>query len=96
MMIVITYDVNTTFKEGRQRLSKVAKVCQDYGTRVQNSVFECVLDSSQVELVKNKLTSLIDKKTDSLRFYFMGKNWDRHIEVIGVSKGVKVTSTLII
>ena len=96
MMVIITYDVETLTPAGRKRLRQVAKECQNYGTRVQNSVFECVLDEAKFVMLKNKLETIIDKQVDSIRFYFMGKNWDRHIETLGLIRGVKVNSTLIL
>ena len=84
MLILITYDVNTETKEGRRRLQKVAKQCVNYGIRVQNSVFECLLDSSQVLVLKKRLLSLIDEKKDSLRIYYLGNNYQSKIEHYGV------------
>ena len=72
MLILVTYDVNTETAAGRKRLRKVAKVCVDYGQRVQNSVFECLLDAAQYAAFKAKLIALIDPETDSLRFYQLG------------------------
>lgn len=72
ILVLITYDVSTQDAEGRKRLRKVAKECVNYGQRVQNSVFECMLDSSQLLLVKDRLLSIIDSKQDSLRFYNLG------------------------
>ena len=69
MLVLITYDVSTQDKAGKTRLRKVAKECVNYGQRVQNSVFECILDASQTLILKDKLLSLIDEETDSLRFY---------------------------
>lgn len=83
MLVLITYDVNTETASGRKRLRKIAKVCQDYGQRVQNSVFECMLDAAQCKLVQAKLCSLIDQKTDSLRFYYLGKQYEKKIEHFG-------------
>lgn len=74
MLILITYDVNTETKEGRRRLQRVAKQCVNYGTRVQNSVFECVLDAAEFRKVKQILIDLIDPEKDSLRFYQLGKD----------------------
>ena len=67
-MVIITYDVETLTPAGRKRLRQVAKECQNYGTRVQNSVFECVLDEAQFVMLKNKLETIIDKQSDSIRF----------------------------
>ena len=72
MLVLVTYDVNTETAAGRRRLRKVAKVCVDYGQRVQNSVFECLLDAAQYTMFKAKLTELIDSESDSLRFYQLG------------------------
>lgn len=79
MLVLITYDVNTEDAGGRKRLRKVAKECVNYGQRVQNSVFECVLDAAQYRLVKHKLEQLIDTEKDSLRFYNLGNNYQTKI-----------------
>lgn len=96
MMVLITYDVETTSENGNKRLRKVAKECLNYGLRVQNSVFECVLDESQFVILRNKLEKIIDCQFDSVRFYFMGKNWERKIEQIGKQSSYNVNSELII
>ena len=83
MMILITYDVNTIENDGNKRLRKVSKVCLDYGQRVQNSVFECSIDSAQLRIIKNKISKIIDFENDSIRFYYMGKNWERKVESMG-------------
>jgi len=75
MLVVITYDVNTTDSDGQTRLRRVAKTCVDHGQRVQNSVFECVLDAAQCKMLKAKLLSLIDLEKDSLRFYYLGNKY---------------------
>lgn len=87
MMIVITYDVDFTNPNGVKRLRKVAKLCEQYGVRVQNSVFEIIMDSSQLVSFKTKLSEIIDKKTDSVRFYQLGNKWNGKIDVLGVKKG---------
>ena len=84
MMVLITYDVNTVSTAGQKRLRKVAKACEDFGQRVQNSVFECLLDPAQLTILKNKLLGIIDVKSDSLRVYYLGKNWQRRIEHFGL------------
>lgn len=81
MLVLVTYDVNTETAAGRRRLRKVAKVCVDYGQRVQNSVFECLLDAAQYTMFKAKLTELIDSESDSLRFYQLG---NRKVEHVGL------------
>ena len=96
MMILVTYDVNTQSAAGRQRLHKVAKTCQDYGRRVQNSVFECVLDAAKLLVVKDKLLKLIDQDTDSLRFYALGNNYKEKVEHFGAKPSFDVTEPLII
>ncbi|MCR0172295.1 CRISPR-associated endonuclease Cas2 [[Clostridium] innocuum] len=85
MLVIITYDVNTQNSAGKKRLRNVAKVCVNYGQRVQNSVFECVMDQAKCREVKHKLTGLIDKEHDSLRFYYLGNNYKNKVEHIGVS-----------
>ena len=80
MLVVITYDVNTETTAGRTRLRKVAKQCTNYGRRVQNSVFECILDSAQSVALKGILSDIIDKNKDSLRFYYLGNNYQTKIE----------------
>lgn len=84
MLVVITYDVNTETTAGRTRLRKVAKQCTNYGRRVQNSVFECILDSAQSVALKGILSDIIDKNKDSLRFYYLGNNYQTKIEHVGM------------
>ncbi len=83
MMVLISYDVSTSDEKGRKRLRKVAKECQNHAQRVQNSVFEADLDYSAFLKLKSKLISIIDEEKDSLRFYYLGNNWERRIEHIG-------------
>ena len=83
MLILVTYDVNTETAAGHKRLRKVAKVCVDYGQRVQNSVFECLLDAAQYATFKTKLIALIDPETDSLRFYQLGNQYKSKVEHVG-------------
>lgn len=96
MMILITYDVDTTTREGRKRLRQVAKECVNYGRRVQNSVFECLLSNAQFCILKSNLESIISTSQDSIRFYFLGKNWNKKIENIGKSTTFAIDSELII
>ncbi|MCI5904367.1 MAG: CRISPR-associated endonuclease Cas2 [Oscillospiraceae bacterium] len=95
MMVLITYDVNTETKEGRRRLNKVAKKCVNYGVRVQNSVFECVMDAAKCREVKQELSDIIDKDKDSLRFYYLGDKYNTKIEHIGAKETIKVEEPLI-
>lgn len=83
MMVLITYDVNTTDRAGRRRLHRVAKACDGIGQRVQQSVFECVVDSAQFAEFKQRLCQIIDDEKDSLRFYFLGAKWQRRVEHVG-------------
>lgn len=96
MMVLITYDVNTETAEGRTRLRKVAKQCVNYGRRVQNSVFECVLDSAQMAMLKSLLQDIIDEEKDSLRFYYLGNKYKTKIEHVGVERGISVEEVLIL
>lgn len=83
MMVLITYDVNTEDADGKKRLRKVAKQCQNYGQRVQNSVFECLIDPVQFAQLKRSLEEIIEPSKDSLRYYFLGKNWRIRVEHVG-------------
>ncbi|MDX2176508.1 MAG: CRISPR-associated endonuclease Cas2 [Candidatus Sumerlaeia bacterium] len=83
MMVLITYDVNTETKAGQKRLRHVAKLLENRGQRVQNSVFECLLDPAQFTELRGNLESAIDKERDSLRYYYLGANWHRRVEHIG-------------
>ena len=96
MMVLITYDVSTTTPEGRKRLRHVAKQCVNYGQRVQNSVFECLLDPAQFAVLKNKLEEIINIEEDSLRYYFLGGNWKRRVEHVGVKKTYDPDGSMII
>lgn len=95
MLVLITYDVNTQTKEGRTRLRKVAKQCVNYGVRVQNSVFECVMDPAKCREVKAILEGLIDKSKDSLRFYYLGDKYKTKVEHIGSKNTINVDEPLI-
>jgi len=96
MLVLITYDVSTTTKEGRRRLQQVAKKCQDYGQRVQNSVFECVLDSTQLKMLKLQLTEMIDPQTDSLRFYNLGDKYKSKVDHVGAKQSYDMEGVLLI
>lgn len=95
MLVLITYDVNTQTEAGRKRLRRVAKECVNYGQRVQNSVFECHMDTAKCRQVKNILEKIIDKNVDSLRFYYLGDNYKNKVEHIGANPDFDVTDTLI-
>lgn len=96
MLVLVTYDVETITHEGNKRLRQVAKECTNYGQRVQNSVFECVLSEAQFTILRSKIEAIINNKTDSIRFYFLGKNWQRHIVSIGKITSYNINSALII
>lgn len=96
MLVLITYDVNTQTAQGRKRLRQVAKQCVNYGQRVQNSVFECVLDAAQLAMVKHKLGQIIDPQCDSLRFYNLGKAYQSKVEHIGAKPAIDVEGVLMI
>jgi len=96
MLVLITYDVNTETPLGRKRLRQVAKQCVNYGQRVQNSVFECVMDAAKCREVQHKLEQIIDKDKDSLRFYYLGNNYKSKVVHIGTKESIDVEGTLII
>ena len=96
MMVLISYDVNTEDKAGRSRLRKVAKECRNHAQRVQNSVFEADLDYGSFLKLKDNLIKIIDEEKDSLRFYYLGNNWEKRIEHIGAKETYDPEGTLII
>lgn len=96
MLVLITYDVSTQNAAGKARLRKVAKECVNYGQRVQNSVFECILDASQLLLLKDCLVSLINEKEDSLRFYYLGNNYKTKVEHFGIKTSYDTEGVLMI
>ncbi len=83
MLVVITYDVNTEDAAGRRRLRRIAKQCVNFGQRVQNSVFECMLDTSQCKMLQAKLCAIMDMEKDSLRFYYLGERYASKIDYFG-------------
>lgn len=95
MLVLVSYDVAITTPGGKQRLRKVAKTCLNYGQRVQFSVFECVVEPAQWVALKVQLEHIIDKKTDSLRYYYLGSNWKRKVEHIGAKPSTDVDDPLI-
>ena len=96
MMVVVSYDVSTVDPGGQQRLRRVSKICKDYGQRVQFSVFECEVDPARWAVLRQKLVDEIDPEADSLRFYFLGANWKRRIEYVGLKKAVDPDEPLIV
>ena len=96
MLVLITYDVNTEDAAGRKRLRKVAKQCVDYGQRVQNSVFECLLDPAQYKLLQARLLEIIDPEKDSLRFYQLGNKYQSKIEHFGAKASYEPEGVLLV
>lgn len=96
MLLLVTYDVSTQDGAGKKRLRKVAKECLNYGQRVQNSVFECIVDASQALALKDKLAHMIDMEQDSLRFYYLGNKYDTKIEHFGVKSTYEPEGVLMI
>ncbi len=96
MLVLITYDVNTEDQAGRTRLRRVAKQCVNYGQRVQNSVFECLLDASQVKQLQAELLKLINPNKDSIRFYYLGNKYETKVEQFGTKVGYDPQGSLII
>ena len=96
MFVLISYDVATSEEGGQRRLRRVAKACQDFGQRVQFSVFECIVDPAQWAVLKDRLISEIDEKKDSLRFYYLGSNWKQRVEHIGAKEAIDQEGPLII
>ena len=96
MLVVVSYDVSTVAEDGQRRLRRVAKVCKDYGQRVQFSVFECEVDPARWAFFRQRLIDEIDTEVDSLRFYFLGANWRRRIEQIGAKKSYDPDGPMIV
>ena len=96
MFVLVTYDINTTTKGGQKRLRDVAKICLNYGQRVQNSVFECKVDEGQFRTLKHQLYETINHERDSLRFYRLGKNYERTVEKMGKDDTYNIEEALIL
>lgn len=96
MMVLVTYDVNTETAQGKKRLYKVAKQCENYGQRVQNSVFECLLDPARFRQLQSRLLDIIDVEKDSIRYYHLGNNWKRRVEHVGAKPGYDPEGTLVV
>jgi CRISPR-associated protein Cas2 len=96
MMVLVSYDVSTRDDAGRRRLRRVARLCEDHGQRVQNSVFECVVDSAQWVVLRASLVSEADPAQDSLRFYFLGTEWRRRVEHVGAKLSYDPEAPLIL
>lgn len=96
MFVLITYDVSVSDEGGARRLRRVARACKDWGQRVQLSVFECIVDPAQWVALKDRLLKEIDSEKDSMRFYFLGANWERRVEHAGAQKSIDQQGPLII
>ncbi|TMV07539.1 CRISPR-associated endonuclease Cas2 [Ruegeria sediminis] len=96
MLVLITYDVKTETSQGRKRLRRIARACQDFGQRVQYSVFECEVNPAQWTALRARLLSEYEESEDSLRFYFLGTNWKRRIEHCGARPATDFDDVLIV
>ena len=96
MLVLVSYDVKTSDPGGTKRLRRVAKACKDHGQRVQYSVFECLVDPAQWALFREQLIGEIDPKVDSLRFYFLGSNWQHKVEHIGAKEAIDMDGLLMV
>ncbi|HUI19911.1 MAG TPA: CRISPR-associated endonuclease Cas2 [Methylocella sp.] len=96
MLVLVTYDVNTTDGGGAGRLRRVAKACRDFGQRVQYSVFEIGVDPAQWTLLRSRLEAIIDRQSDSLRYYYLGANWQRRVEHVGARPAADLNGPLIV
>ncbi len=96
MNILITYDVDTISEKGQRRLRRVAKICKNYGLRVQNSVFECDVTEAQFTILKEELRTVIDEELDSIRFYHLNKNKNHCIETLGIITSYDINDTIIL
>lgn len=96
MLVLITYDVNTSDGAGKTRLRRIARNCVNYGQRVQNSVFECLLDAGQCRSLQAKLLAIMDPEKDSLRFYYLGNHYEKKVEHFGCKNTYQPEDTLII
>lgn len=96
MMVLVSYDVSTISEGGEKRLRRVAKVCRDYGQRVQFSVFELEVDAARWVFIKQRLCDLIDPEVDSLRFYYLGQNWQKKVEHLGAKPTLDLNGPLIL
>ncbi|KCZ98778.1 CRISPR-associated protein, Cas2 family [Hyphomonas polymorpha PS728] len=95
MMVLVTYDVRSSTPGGARRLRRIAKSCQDFGQRVQYSVFEIEVDPHQWVRLKTRLEAQIDSAEDSLRYYYLGSNWERRVEHVGAKPAQDLNGPLI-
>lgn len=95
-MVLVSYDVNTQDAEGRKRLRRIARECENWGQRVQFSVFECMVSPAQWTALRARLIAVMDAEKDSLRFYFLGANWRKRLEHMGIKAGYDPQGSLIL
>ena len=95
MFVLVSYDVNTQDAEGRKRLRTIAKICQNWGQRVQYSVFECIVDPAEWTGLRNRLVNTMNQEKDSLRFYYLGANWKRRVEHVGAKPSLDQEGPLV-
>lgn len=95
MFVLVSYDVNTQDTEGRRRLRNIAKICRNWGQRVQYSVFECIVDPAQWTALRARLVATMDQEKDSLRFYYLGANWKRRVEHVGAKPSLDQEGPLV-
>ena len=96
MLVLVTYDINTETAAGKKRLNRVAKECINYGQRVQNSVFECLVDAAQCRKLQANLIEIIDEEKDSLRFYYLGNKYDTKVQHYGCKRGYEPEGLLML
>ena len=96
MLMLVSYDVSTVDKAGKRRLRQIAKACQDFGVRVQNSVFECNVDAAQWVKLKAELEDIFDPATDSLRYYNLGDHYSSRIEHVGAKPAPDLEQPLLL
>lgn len=96
MLVLVTYDVNTETPQGRRRLRRVARICENHGQRVQNSVFECSVDQAQYVVLRAKLVGEMDPSLDSIRFYFLGNEWKNRVDHVGAKPSYDPEGPLIL
>lgn len=96
MMVLVTYDVNTETEAGKKRLRKMAKHCLNYGQRVQNSVFECIIDPAQLRQLQEGVHKIMNEETDSVRFYYLGDEYRNRVEHVGAKKPLDLEGSLIV
>lgn len=94
--MLVTYDVNTEKKEGRRRLRKIAKVCLNYGQRVQNSVFECVVNAAEFATLRHQIEGIMDIELDSLRYYNLGSNYKEKVIHVGAKPTLNIEEPIVL